>query len=204
MRQKKIKDATIENLLDLGVWIEAKPLPYKDQNIFMEIGSGKGQFITSLAKAYPNRQFVAVEKEQNVCYRLAQKRAEMELDNLIVIMDDAENLLNYFTDAKASVIQLNFSDPWPKARHHKRRLTYMTKLELYKRLLSNDGKVILRTDHLELFNDSLEYFIEANYQIIQSDLNLPESEFMTEYEVKKRKNGPIYQLEAIVNHDKSL
>ncbi|VEU82621.1 tRNA (guanosine(46)-N7)-methyltransferase TrmB [Acholeplasma hippikon] len=201
MRQKKIKDATIENLLDLGVWIEAKPISNKVENIFMEIGSGKGQFITSLAKANPDRLFVAVEKEQNVCYRLAQKRAEMELDNLIVIMDDAENLANYFVDSKASVIQLNFSDPWPKSRHHKRRLTYPTKLNLYKQLLSHDGKVILRTDHLELFNDSLEYFIEANYQIIASDLNLPESDFMTEYEVKKRKNGPIYQLEAIVKNE---
>lgn len=201
MRQKKIKEATIENILELGVWIEPKSLPYKDQDIFMEIGSGKGQFITSLAKANPNRQFVAVEKEQNVCYRLAQKRAEMQLDNLIVIMDDAENLKEYFSEAKASVIQLNFSDPWPKARHHKRRLTYMTKLELYKTLLAKDGKVILRTDHLDLFNDSMEYFVEANYVIINSDLNLPESEFMTEYEVKKRKNGPIYQLEAIVKND---
>ena len=161
MRQKKIKEATIENLLELGVWMEPKALPYSDQDIFMEIGSGKGQFITSLAKANPNRQFVAVEKEQNVCYRLAQKRAEMELENLIVIMDDAENLKEYFANAKASVIQLNFSDPWPKARHHKRRLTYMTKLELYKTLLSHDGKVILRTDHLDLFNDSMEYFIDA-------------------------------------------
>lgn len=201
MRQKKIKEATIENLLELGVWLEPKALPYNDQDVFMEIGSGKGQFITSLAKANPNRHFVAVEKEQNVCYRLAQKKDEMQLENLIIIMDDAENLREYFKDTKASVIQLNFSDPWPKARHHKRRLTYMTKLNLYKELLSADGKVILRTDHLDLFNDSMEYFLEAKYVITSSDLNLPESDYMTEYEVKKRKNGPIYQLEAIVKND---
>lgn len=197
MRQKKIKEATIENLLELGVWVEPQVLPNQEDNdIFMEIGSGKGQFITSLAKDFPERQFVAVEKEQNVCFRLAQKRAEMGLENLIIIMDDAENLKEYFKDAKASVIQLNFSDPWPKARHHKRRLTYNTKLELYKTLLSDDGLLILRTDHLELFNDSIEYINQSNYIIVRSNLDLPESKYMTEYEVKKRVNGPIYQLEA--------
>lgn len=197
MRQKKIKEATIENLLALGVWVEPKALPNQEANdIFMEIGSGKGQFITSMAKDFPERQFVAVEKEQNVCFRLAQKRTEMGLENLIIIMDDAENLKEYFKDAKASVIQLNFSDPWPKARHHKRRLTYNTKLDLYKSLLSEEGLLILRTDHLELFNDSIEYINQSNYIIVRSNLDLPESNYMTEYEVKKRVNGPIYQLEA--------
>ena len=196
MRQKKIKDATIENIKALGVFIEPEKLNLdSSKRITMEIGSGKGQFISTLAKDHPEELFIAVEMEQNVCYRLAQKKEEMGLDNLYIIMADAIKLQEYL-DAKVDKIQLNFSDPWPKARHHKRRLTYTTYLNLYKELLSDEGVLVLRTDHFDFFNDSYLYITENNYQIIESNYNLEESNYMTEYEVKKRKSGPIYQVVA--------
>lgn len=202
MRQKKIKDATIENLLNLGVLVAPKVLQVEEnQQVMMEIGSGKGQFITSLAKDYPNVLFIAVEKDKNACFRLAQKKDIMEISNLVIILDDAQNLLLYMGDTKADVIQLNFSDPWPKAKHHKRRLTYPSKIKLYQSFLKESGKIVFRTDHVDLFNDSFGYFNEATFEIKECNWNLDPSKYMTEYEVKKRELGPIYQLVAVRKND---
>ncbi|MBN3490642.1 hypothetical protein JV173_03845 [Acholeplasma equirhinis] len=109
MRQKKIKDATVENLMRLGVLTSPKKIVVPvGQQIFMEIGSGKGQFITNLANDFKDQVFIAVERDKNACYRLAQKKEIMELENLIVILDDAQNLPEYMGQLKADVIQLNF------------------------------------------------------------------------------------------------
>lgn len=205
MRQKKVKGATIPNLLKLEVLIEPTPLKLnQDKRITLEIGSGKGRFITSLAQAHPNEQFIAIEREQNVCYRLAQKKGALELENLTIIMDDATKLEDYLVNLKVDVIHLNFSDPWPKKKHHKRRLTYPTMLNKFKTYLKSDGQIILRTDHADLFVDSFQYFNEAQYIVKECNWNLPVSDYMTEYEVKKRLIGPIYQLTAERVKDESL
>ncbi len=202
MRQKKIKQATIENLKALGVWDSPMPLPFdKDLKFGIEIGSGKGQFITSMAKDFPDWFFIAVEMEQNVCYRLAQKKEALQLNNLIIIMDDAQNLSEYLKGYEASFIQLNFSDPWPKKRHHKRRLTYPTKLSMYQRFLKDDGQIIFRTDHPDFFIDSFQYFGAANLVIKDCNWDFEKTKYMTEYEEKKRKKGPIYQLVAVKHHE---
>ena len=95
MRQKRIKEATFDNLIELGVWTRPQPIELHEKEVFMEIGSGKGLFITSLAKDFGDKIFIAVEKEINVCYRLAQRRKLLELDNLIIIMDDAAHIKEY-------------------------------------------------------------------------------------------------------------
>jgi len=205
MRQKKVKEATIPNLLKLNVLIEATPLKLnQDKKITLEIGSGKGRFIASLAQNYPDEQFIAIEREQNVCYRLAQKKGALELKNLTIIMDDATKLEEYLGDFKVDVIHLNFSDPWPKKKHHKRRLSYPTMLNKFKTYLKADGQIVLRTDHADLFVDSFQYFNEASFIVKDCNWNLPESDYMTEYEVKKRLIGPIYQLTAERVKDESL
>ncbi|CDR31134.1 tRNA (guanine-N(7)-)-methyltransferase [Acholeplasma oculi] len=205
MRQKKIKEATLDNLKELDVCMDPllASIP-SNKKITLEIGSGKGRFITSLANDFKDEFFIAVERDQNVCYRLAQKRHALNLNNLLIICDDAEKLPLYLKTSKADLIQLNFSDPWPKKRHHKRRLTYPTKLNQYKDMLSPNGRVILRTDHPDLFIDSFQYFGTANFNILECDWNLPVSDYMTEYEEKKRTKGPIYQLIAEVKKHESL
>src|SRR5690606_23660285 len=152
----------------------------------MEIGSGKGQFITNLANDFKDQVFIAVERDKNACYRLAQKKEIMELENLIVILDDAQNLPEYMSQLKADVIQLNFSDPWPKARHHKTRVTCTTQLSLYQSFLKKKGKSVLRTDHVDFFNDSFTYCAEANLEIKECNRNLEISKYMPAYDEKKR------------------
>ncbi|NLK12788.1 MAG: tRNA (guanosine(46)-N7)-methyltransferase TrmB [Candidatus Phytoplasma sp.] len=196
MRQKRIKGVDAEYLQQMGVKTDITALNLKNNHqLYVEVGSGKGHFITNLAKDHPEIQFVAIEKIDSVCYRIAQKKNEMKLDNLEIILGDAENLEIFFKKESIDHIFLNFIDPWPKARHHKRRLTYSTYLSKYQQLLKKDGRIQLRTDHLDLFNDSIEY-IEEVFDIVSEDRNLSESSYMTEYEIKKRKTGPIYQLVA--------
>ncbi|WP_025724566.1 tRNA (guanosine(46)-N7)-methyltransferase TrmB [Acholeplasma granularum] len=205
MRQKKVKEATLENLISLGVLTSPDQFKMnKADNVTLEVGSGKGKFITSLANDFPDQTFIAVERDINVCYRLAFKRQELKLNNLIIIMDDALKLYEYLKDIKVDLIQLNFSDPWPKKKHHKRRLTYPSMLNIFKQFLKNNGKIILRTDHVDLFNDSFQYFNESGFKIIECNWDLEASNYMTEYEVKKRQFGPIYQLVAEQIYDQSL
>src|SRR5690606_19825653 len=123
------------------------------------------------------------------------------LNTLIIIMDDAQNLSEYLKGYEASFIQLNFYDPWPKKRHHKRRLTYPTKLSMYQRFLKDDGQIIYRIDHPDFFIDSFQYFGAANLVIKDCNWDFEKTKYMTEYEEKKRKKGPIYQLVAVKHHE---
>lgn len=199
MRQKKLKFVSREMLIEQGVY-EHVPKINLDKPIYMEIGSGKGQFICTLAKDNPNIQFIAVEMNMSVCYRILEKKIDMHLDNLIIILANIETLFEEFPRNTVDRIYLNFSDPWPKARHHKRRLTYPRFIKNYLAMLKNDGILQFRTDHLDFFNDSLEY-LEPFFKKMNIDRNLKESNYMTEYEEKKRKFGPIYQVIAEVNND---
>lgn len=194
MRQKRLKYVNIDLLKKHGVLtkVEALDLP-KDKPIYLEIGSGKGQFITSMAKDHPDDLFIAMEVNQYVIYRVLEKKLEMKLDNLIILLADAKYLETYFLNTLIDGLYLNFSDPWPKAKHHKRRLTYPSFLKLYQKLLKPNAKLQFRTDHKDLFLDSVEY-IKPYFNIIDVTHDLALSTYMTEYEVKKRPLGPIYQL----------
>lgn len=194
MRQKRLKYVNIDLLEKHGVLTNVAPLELPiDKTIYLEIGSGKGQFITSLAKDHPDDLFIAMEVNLYVIYRILEKKMEMKLDNLIILLADAKYLETYFSKTRIDMIYLNFSDPWPKAKHHKRRLTFPSFLKMYQKVLKPEGKLQFRTDHKDLFIDSVEY-IKPYFEILDETHDLEPSTYMTEYEVKKRPLGPIYQL----------
>lgn len=200
LRQKKLKHVNLDLMIELGVITNVKKLDLLNyEKVNLEIGSGKGQFITSLAKDNPNELFIALERNINVCYRIIEKKLEDKIDNLIIVLGDSVDLNEYLPDHSIDNIYLNFSDPWPKARHHKRRLTYESFLLIYKRLLKVDGILQLRTDHLDLFNDSLEYF---DKYLDEKEVNrdYQSNQYYTEYEEKKRKKGKIYQYKGMMKN----
>lgn len=193
MRQRKIRGLTKEKLSELGVITAPKKLNI--ENIYLEIGSGKGQFITKLAKDNPNNHYVALEKNMNVCLRIAEKQQELKLENLTIILDDSKNILEYINLESVSYLYLNFSDPWPKTRHHKRRLTYKTFLDLYQKILKKDAIFQFRTDHEAFFNDSVEY-ISKYFNLIDVNYNYQSDNYKTEYEIKRIEKGNLFQLKA--------
>lgn len=164
-------------------------------NLYLELGSGKGNFIYKLAEANPNNHYVAIEKQSDIIYRILQKQEERTLDNLSLLNIDVIEILEYFEPHTINAIYINFPDPWYKPRHHKRRLTYPPFLKMYKLLLIDCGKILIRTDHKDFFNDSLEYLKNESFKVTYSE-NAKEIFNMSEYEIKKRPHGPIYSIEA--------
>lgn len=191
MRQKKLKYVNLEMLNTLGVITDLEKIETK-KPVYLEIGSGKGQFITSLAASYPSNHYIALEVNMNVCYRIVEKKVDQKLDHLTIILGDANHMLDYFFEHSIQGIYLNFSDPWPKAKHHKRRLTFPKFLRMYQMLLEKDGFLQFRTDHKDFFEESL-IDLETYFDTIEINRNLEVSNHMTEYEEKKRPFGPIYQ-----------
>ena len=175
-----------------------------DNPIHLEIGCGKGQFITTLAKNNPDINYIAVEKFNSVLLRCLEKILEMDEkpNNLLIMCLDAEYLCEYFADGEIDKIYLNFSDPWPKARHAKRRLTSEVFLNQYKKVLTKEGTIEFKTDNRGLFEYSLESFNENNFSIynisldLHKDLEKYPNNITTEFEDKWSKLGPIYHLEA--------
>ena len=173
----------------------------KEQPIYIEIGSGMGQFITTLAAQYPEINFVSMEREKSVMYKVLDKTKEMGLKNLKMICNDAIELNEYFKDKEISRIYLNFSDPWPKKKHEKRRLTYKNFLATDEIILKPNGEIHFKTDNQGLFEYSLSSFSKYGMIIERVWLDLHNSEFegniMTEYEEKFSSRGQrIYRVEA--------
>ncbi|BBF44582.1 tRNA (guanine46-N7-)-methyltransferase [Lachnospiraceae bacterium KM106-2] len=170
--------------------------------IHIEVGMGKGQFITELARRNPDINYVGIEKFSSVLIRALEKRPELETNNLIFIRMDAENITEVFDKDEVSQIYLNFSDPWPKDRHAKRRLTSRQFFARYNQILVADGRVIFKTDNRELFDFSLEEVVEAGWILENHTFDLHHSEYnegnvMTEYEEKFSGEGkPINRLVA--------
>ena len=172
-----------------------------DQPIYIEIGSGMGQFITTLAAQNPDINFISMEREKSVMVKVLDKVLDQGLTNIKLICNDAIELNEYFKDEEISRIYLNISDPWPKKRHTKRRLTYHTYLTLYKQVLKKDGELHFKTDNRGLFAYSLEsmsqfgmYFTKINLNLHQEDV---ETNIETEYERKfSDKGSRIYRMEA--------
>lgn len=171
-----------------------------DHPIHVEIGMGKGTFITTLAQQNPDINYIGIEKYSSVLIRAIAKQEELALPNLYFIRMEAEYVADVFAPEEVERIYLNFSDPWPKDRHAKRRLTSKEFLARYDRILAKDGLVIFKTDNRSLFEFSLEQIPEAGWTLVDHTYNLHNSEFaegniMTEYEMKFVAEGkPIYRL----------
>ena len=158
-----------------------------DNPIRIEIGCGKGDFIVGTAAKEPDVNFLALEKVSDVLMLAAEKVKKSELSNIRVCCVDAKELAEIFPEGSIDRIYLNFSDPWPKSRHEKRRLTYRTFLEIYKKILKPDGAVYFKTDNRGLFDFSLEEFKEFGMRLEKLTFVLHNSEYMegnvmTEYE----------------------
>lgn len=170
--------------------------------IHIEIGMGKGQFITTLAQQNPDINYVGIEKSSSVLIRAIEKQEELKLPNLFFIRMEAEYIADVFAKNEVARIYLNFSDPWPKDRHAKRRLTSKEFLTRYNQILVPEGVVIFKTDNRELFDFSVEQVPEAGWNLVNCTYDLHNSEFvegniMTEYETKFVAEGkPIHRLVA--------
>lgn len=175
--------------------------------IYIEIGMGKGQFILNMAKAHPDVNFIGIERYSSVLLRALEKFDTEEyeaLTNIRFVCMDARNVEEVFAPEEVDKIFLNFSDPWPKARHAKRRLTSKQFFERYDKILAFDGVVEFKTDNRELFDFSLEQVELAGWVLLaktydlHNDPTLSRGNVMTEYEEKFSGQGhPIHKLIAM-------
>lgn len=175
-----------ETLFDRpGTWHE---LFGNDHPIHIEIGMGKGRFIHTMAKEHPDINYVGIEKYSSVLLRAIQKMEEEELPNLRFIRMDAENIAKVFAPGEVGRIYLNFSDPWPKDRHAKRRLPSREFLARYDVILQKDGRLEFKTDNFDLFRFAVEELAPAGWHAealtydLHGDRELMEGNVMTEYE----------------------
>lgn len=208
MRKKKNLDARIEKCENIkvnapypkGCWNEI----FKNDNpTMLEIGCGKGGFITELAMRNPNVNFVALEKCPNVLVLAMEKAKNLGIENIRFIGDTADILENIANPGEIRRIYINFCDPWHKSKHFKRRLTYREYLKKYETLLLPvNGEVHFKTDNRRLFEFSLNEIADMNYKMRNITLDLHNSKFegniVTEYEQQFSEQGfPIYRLEIL-------
>lgn len=171
-----------------------------DNPIHIEVGMGKGKFILEMAKQNPDINYIGIEKYSSVLVRALDKREMLETDNLLFLRMDAEDIAKYFAPGEVAKIFLNFSDPWPKDRHAKRRLTSVQFLERYDQILATDGNIQFKTDNRSLFDFSLEQIKEAGWILDECSFDLhangpAPNNVMTEYEEKfYQKGNPICRL----------
>ena len=170
----------------------------KLDNFQLEIGSGKGEFLVRMSNKFPSEQFLGIEKNVTCAGISVKKLVENEVQNVKFLHRDAQEVVKLLKDKSVKNIFLNFSDPWPKKRHYKRRLTSVNFLNEYRRILKDDGKIIFKTDNTDLFEYSIEMFKENNFNIVKIDNNydgLDEFDAQTEYEeFFRNENTPIHRL----------
>lgn len=160
----------------------------REAPLFVELGTGKGDFISQLAMRNPDVNYIGIEAQQDVLYAAAKKIAALGLTNVRLLVFDINNIEEIFAENEVDGFFINFCDPWPKARHAKRRLTHISFLERYRKLLNAGGKLAFKTDNRPLFDFSLEQFELAGLKVedVSFDLhaeNRPDN-IMTEYERK--------------------
>lgn len=209
MRRRKVKGAD-EKLLSYknyvlkeddvkqhkGKW---NKLFKNDNPIYVEFGTGRGKFITTLAKQNPNINFIAFEIKEEVLLKAVQKAYEDNLDNILFAWANVENILDYFCENEISRVFINFCDPWPKKRWAKRRLTHKNFLDKYIFILDEEGEIHFKTDNESLFEFSLNE-MASKFLLKNISLDLANSDIeniTTEYEDKfMAQNMKIYRLEA--------
>ena len=207
MRKKKNCAARIERCGDIRI---TDPENYKgkwnevfgnDNPIHVEIGCGKGSFIVGMAKMYPDVNFIAIEKVEDVIVMAMEKAIGNEIENVRFMDLDAERIEEFFEKGEIQRIYLNFSDPWKKGKQAKRRLTHKNFLDRYKKVLNSGDYIWFKTDNQKLFEFSLNSFCAEGFKLRNITLDLHNSDFegnvITEYEQRFMDLGqPIYRLEA--------
>jgi tRNA (guanine-N7-)-methyltransferase len=173
----------------------------KDQPLHIEIGTGKGRFITGMAAANPHINYIGIELMDSVIVSALEKLIEVELPNVKLLNVNASDLEKFFAKGDVDRVYLNFSDPWPKTRHEKRRLTYDSFLRIYENILVDEGEIHFKTDNQGLFEYSLTSFSKYGVLLTFVSLDLHQSDFagniMTEYEEKfSSKGNRIYRSEV--------
>ena len=197
MRLRNIPGA--RDAIAASPWVEQKPEEHpgawnelfgNDHPLHLEIGTGKGRFIMELAQRHPEINYIGIERYDSVLVRALQKYDEDPLPNVLFISMNAEEICDVFAEGEVDRIYLNFSDPWPKDRHAKRRLTSTRYLERYDQILAKEGRIEFKTDNQDLFAWSLEQVEPAGWKLVASttdlhhDAVLNEGNVMTEYEQK--------------------
>lgn len=177
-----------------GKWLQSFGISV----LHIELGCGKGRFITETAKRNPDVFFVALEKVANVIVAAMERATREDIKNLRFINLPAENLLDYFAPGEVSRIYINFCDPWPSNRHKKRRLVGGSFLQIYKELLQPGGEIHFKTDNAPLFDFALEEFRSCGFELLETSRNLHgdvtagennSGNIMTEYEQKFSEHG---------------
>lgn len=183
--------------LKKGKWKNNQAL---DVKLSLEIGCGKGKFISETAGKNPGDIFVALERVPEALVMAMEKAIEIGAANLLYISGDAADLEEYFSPGELDMIYINFCDPWPKKRHEERRLVHRKFLKLYENLLSDNGEIVFKTDNRQLFEFALSEFSECGFMGIDAEYDLANSgkdNITTEYEDKFMALGmPIYRIEA--------
>ncbi|WP_445489400.1 tRNA (guanosine(46)-N7)-methyltransferase TrmB [Niallia sp. 03133] len=169
--------------------------------IHIEVGTGKGRFISEMAKANPTINYIGIELQESVIVSALDRLIDANVPNIKLMNSNAADLTTFFADGEVDRVYLNFSDPWPKTRHEKRRLTYKTFLNTYEQILVKNGEIHFKTDNQGLFEYSLKSFSEYGLLLKFISLDLHRSGFegniMTEYEEKfSTKGNRIYRSEV--------
>lgn len=181
-------------------WCEKFPQP--QHPIHLEIGAGKGQFIMAMAQKFPEINFIALEVQSAAMGMLLKKQVDQQLPNLQLFLGNAARLSECFGHHEIQTIYLNFSDPWPKNKHAKRRLTHLNFLAQYQQILKPEGQLRFKTDNQALFEYSLLSFNQSHWQFSEVSLDLhhsaqAEKNVETEYEHKFAARGQrIYALDV--------
>jgi tRNA (guanine-N7-)-methyltransferase len=181
-----------------GKWNDAFP---KEQPLHIEVGTGRGRFVTEMARANPHINYLGIEVFQSVVVDALDRLIDANLPNVKLLMINAADLKEYFSKNDVNRVYLNFSDPWPKSRHEKRRLTFKTFLQQYEDVLVDQGEIHFKTDNQGLFEYSLVSFSHYGLKLKYLSLDLHKSDYegniMTEYEQKfSSKGNRIYRCEV--------
>ncbi len=209
MRRRKVKGAKEKLLSYESLVYEAElltenfveDLDWTDEDIWVEIGMGRGQFIIEYARRHPEKKFIGIEMKEEVLLRALQKMEETPLNNIRFILGNADLMPNFIKPGTLERVFVNFCDPWPKKRWAKRRLTHRGYLAKYNQLLIEEGEFHFKTDAEPLFEFSLNEIVQSDHFLLsevqldlhQSDIDIP----TTEYEDKFRLKGmKIYRFVA--------
>ena len=189
LRKKPHTDEKLKQFADFVTGGNVQPIT-KDpaRELYVELGTGKGDFITQIAERNPQINFIGLEVEATCVLAAARKIREHNLSNVRLIVFDVANIAELFAEHEVDRLYINFCDPWPKKRHANRRLTNARFLELYKRILKRGGEIFFKTDNRGLFDYSLEQFALTGLEVrdVTNDLHAdePPDNIRTEYENK--------------------